>query len=123
MTRKASSDLTQPLNPDFFYRRHGPIARGVIGLEDSQIDEKIKTGELPPLVQAFASGRATGWLGSQLIELQRQRLAKALAAEVEPEPVEPEPTRQRAAAARRTSKPVVAGNVAAPKLESAGGSA
>jgi hypothetical protein len=77
MTRKASSDLTQPLNPDFFYRRHGPIARGVIGLEDSQIDARIKSGELPPPVPAFESGRATGWFGWQLIELQRQRLERA----------------------------------------------
>jgi predicted DNA-binding transcriptional regulator AlpA len=74
MPRKRTPDLTQPLNPDFFYRKHGPIARGVLGLADSQIDEKIKNGELPPLVRAFESGRAAGWLGSQLIELQRRRL-------------------------------------------------
>jgi hypothetical protein len=84
MTRPRPVDTTQPLNPDFFYRRHGPVARGVIGLADSQIDEKIKSGELPPLVRAFDSGRTNGWLGSQLIELQQRRLAKALAAESEP---------------------------------------
>jgi hypothetical protein len=77
--RKKPVDLTQPLVPHFFYRRHGPIAKGVIGLADTQIDEKIKNGELPPLVKAFESGRATGWLGSQLIELQERRLAKAQA--------------------------------------------
>jgi predicted DNA-binding transcriptional regulator AlpA len=77
MTRPRPVDPTQPLNPDFFYRRHGPIARGVIGLADSQIDEKIKNGELPPPVKAFDSGRLTGWLGSQLIELQQQRLERA----------------------------------------------
>jgi hypothetical protein len=70
-------DLTAPLVPHFFYRRHGPVAKGVIGLEDTQIDDKIKGGELPPLVPAFESGRATGWFGWQLIELQRQRLERA----------------------------------------------
>jgi hypothetical protein len=103
MTSPRPVDPTQPLNPDFFYRRHGPVARGVIGLADSQIDEKIKSGELPPLVRAFDSGRTTGWLGSQLIELQRQRLAKAFAAEVEPiKPVEAEP-RKRAAGKLKTT--------------------
>jgi hypothetical protein len=48
-----SLDLTQPLIPHFFYRRHGPIAKGVIGLEDSQIDVRIKSGELPLPVKAF----------------------------------------------------------------------
>jgi hypothetical protein len=95
-------DLTQPLIPHFFYRRHGPVAKGVIGLEDTQIDDKIKNGELPPLVKAFESGRARGWLGSQLIELQRQRLAKALAAEVELEPVEAEPRKRAKRAAPKT---------------------
>ena len=70
-------DLTQPLIPHFFYRRHGPVAKGVIGLEDTQIDARIKSGEIPPPVKAFESGRATGWFGSQLIELQRQRLERA----------------------------------------------
>jgi hypothetical protein len=70
-------DLTQPLIPHFFYRRHGLVAKGVIGLEDTQIDARIKSGELPLPVKAFESGRATGWLGHQLIELQRQRLERA----------------------------------------------
>jgi hypothetical protein len=87
-------DLTQPLIPHFFYRRHGPIAKGVIGLEDSQIDVRIKSGELPLPVKAFAGGRATGWFGWQLIELQRQRLAKAQIAKDEID--EAEPPRKRA---------------------------
>jgi predicted DNA-binding transcriptional regulator AlpA len=99
MTSKRTVDLTQPLNPDFFYRRHGPVARGVIGLADSQIDARIRSGELPQPVKAFASGRATGWFGWQLIELQRQRLAEAHAAEGE-QPAETEPTRKRAKRAR-----------------------
>ena len=100
-------DLTQPLVPHFFYRRHGPVAKGVIGLEDTQIDDKIKSGELPPPAKAFESGRATGWTGAQLIELQRQRLAKALAAEVEPiKPAEVEPERVEAEPPRKRAKRV-----------------
>jgi predicted DNA-binding transcriptional regulator AlpA len=102
MPRKKPVDLSQPLVPHFFYRRHSPIAKGVIGLADTQIDEKIKNGELPPLVKAFDSGRTVGWLGSQLIELQQQRLAKALATEVGTNVTEEEPTRERARATTNT---------------------
>jgi hypothetical protein len=63
------------------------------------IDARIRSGELPQPVKAFASGRATGWFGWQLIELQRQRLAEAHAAEGE-QPAEAEPTRKRAKRAR-----------------------
>jgi hypothetical protein len=94
-------DLTAPLVPHFFYRRHGPVAKGVIGLEDTQIDDKIKSGELPPLVKAFESGRATGWTGAQLIAFMEQRLAKALAAEPI-KPVEAEP-RKRAAGKQKAA--------------------
>jgi hypothetical protein len=52
----------------------------VIGLSDTQIDEKIKSGELDPPVKAFEGGRATGWFGFQLIEIQEQRFARANAA-------------------------------------------
>lgn len=51
----------------------------MIGLSDTQIDEKIKNGELDPPVKAFDDGRATGWFGFQLIEIQEQRLARAKA--------------------------------------------
>jgi hypothetical protein len=89
-------DLTQPLIPHFFYRRHGLVAKGVIGLEDSQIDEKVKSGELPPPVPAFESGRATGWFGWQLIELQRQRFERAKVQIAKDEIDEAEPPRKRA---------------------------
>jgi hypothetical protein len=96
-------DLTQPLIPHFFYRRHGLVAKGVIGLEDTQIDARIKSGELPLPVKAFESGRATGWFGWQLIELQRQRLAKAQIAKDEIDEAEPPRKRQAAAAAPSTA--------------------
>src|SRR5262249_16367407 len=77
MPRIKAPDLTQPLVLHFFYRRHGPIAKGVIGLSDTQIDEKIKNGELDPPVKAFEDGRATGWFGFKPIQIRKQGLARA----------------------------------------------
>jgi hypothetical protein len=64
------------LHPDLFYRKHHPFTLGVIGIGVTQIDEAIERGELPPLVSATESGRAVGWIGRQLIELQKRRLEK-----------------------------------------------
>jgi hypothetical protein len=67
------------LNPDFLYRKFDPVTLSVIGLGPSQINAAIQRGELPPPVNVTESGRATGWLGSQLIALQEKRLAEAIA--------------------------------------------
>lgn len=78
MPRKPPLDLTQPLVPHFFYPKSGAVAKGVIGLKsDSQIQAKIDSGELKPPIAAFEDGRRVGWMGSYLIELQQQRLARA----------------------------------------------
>ena len=74
--RKPRVDEMAQLRPEFIYRKHSPVAIGVIGLGVSQIDEQIKNGELPPLVK-LGSGRAVGWYGSQLIKLREERIAKA----------------------------------------------
>jgi predicted DNA-binding transcriptional regulator AlpA len=74
--RKPRVDESAELKPEFIYRKHSPVAIGVIGLGVSQIDEQIKNGALPPLVR-LGPGRAVGWYGSQLIELRRQRIAAA----------------------------------------------
>jgi hypothetical protein len=79
MTAKKPATNERGLNPDFLYRKFDPVTLNVIGLGPSQVNEAIKRGELPPTVSATESGRATGWLGSQLIELQRKRLAEAMA--------------------------------------------
>jgi predicted DNA-binding transcriptional regulator AlpA len=69
----------QPLHPDFIYRAESDIAIAVTGVGPSQRKVAIERGELPPLVKV--GKRARGWLGSQLIELQRRRLAEAEAAQ------------------------------------------
>jgi hypothetical protein len=77
MTKPKPDTAIGAIHPDYFYRKSSPEARGVIGLGPTQTEEAIKQGKLPPPVDAYDGGRATGWLGRQLIELQRQRLAKA----------------------------------------------
>jgi predicted DNA-binding transcriptional regulator AlpA len=75
-TKPVAPDIER-INPDFFYRKHGATARAVIGLGASQTDEMIKAGKLPPPIRAFEGSKAIGWLGSQLIQLQKHRLARA----------------------------------------------
>jgi predicted DNA-binding transcriptional regulator AlpA len=47
------------------------------GFKHSQLDEKIKSGEIPAPFPLSESGRAVGWTGAQIIEHQRRRLAAA----------------------------------------------
>jgi hypothetical protein len=67
-----------PLVPHFFYRR--PLAPFFIGLEMSQIEEKIKDGELPPFVKATEGAKAMGWYGHQIITIQQERIKETEAA-------------------------------------------
>jgi hypothetical protein len=79
VTRKKSTTTTttiEPLDPYGFYRKSSATARRVIGLGSTATDARIKSGELEPPVPAFEGGRATGWLGSQLIKLQNRRLER-----------------------------------------------
>ena len=47
------------------------------GYGHTQLDVKIKAGEIPAPVSLSPSGRARGWLGRQIIEHQRRLLAAA----------------------------------------------
>jgi predicted DNA-binding transcriptional regulator AlpA len=66
-----SHDLT--LDPNEIFRPRQ--ARKYFGLGHSQIALKVKSGELPPPIKLSPSGSAVGWLGSQIIEYHRTRLA------------------------------------------------
>lgn len=70
-------DPAVPINPAFTYRKHSPTARAVIGLGPTQIDEKIKSGELPPTFPLSESGKAQGWTGQQLLAIQKRRMDQA----------------------------------------------
>jgi hypothetical protein len=52
------------------YRKHeGPK---FFGLQSSQLEEKIRSGEIPAPVSLTKSGRAKGWFGWQIAEHHRQ---------------------------------------------------
>jgi predicted DNA-binding transcriptional regulator AlpA len=50
-------------------------ARNYFGYQPTQLDEKIKAGEIPTPIPLSDTGRAVGWLGSQIIEWQAKRVA------------------------------------------------
>jgi hypothetical protein len=54
--------------------REGPR---YFGYRHTQLDEKIRSGEIPAPLSLSASGRAKGWLGRQIIEHHRRLLALA----------------------------------------------
>jgi predicted DNA-binding transcriptional regulator AlpA len=59
-----------PIHPNEIVRvKDGPR---FFGLSDTQIETKIKKGEIPAPMSLSASGRAKGWLGSQILDYQAQ---------------------------------------------------
>jgi hypothetical protein len=75
--KKPKLPLNAEIVPHFTYRKFSPVALNVIGLGPSQLDEAIERGELPPPLDLTPSGRAQGWTGQQLLDLQAERLARA----------------------------------------------
>jgi predicted DNA-binding transcriptional regulator AlpA len=72
MPRNAcESDLT--LDPNEIFRPKQ--AEKYFGLRHSQIALKVKAGEIPAPIKLSASGSAVGWLGSQINEYHKTRLA------------------------------------------------
>lgn len=69
----ASNDLALTLDPNQIFRPRE--ARKYFGLGHSQIAVKVKAGEIPAPIKLSGSGAAVGWLGSQIIEYHKYRLA------------------------------------------------
>ena len=65
------------IKPHRVYRKSHKITREILGLGPTAIDEAIADNALPPPMPLTAHGKATGWMGWQLIEVQRKRLAAA----------------------------------------------
>lgn len=65
-----------PLVPDRFYRRAEVVANRYLGYSDTQLEIKIRAGEIDPPISLSASSRASGWFGRTLIELQSRYAAK-----------------------------------------------
>jgi hypothetical protein len=74
--KPAPPDAAAELIPHFSYRLNSPVVIGVLGLGRSQIDDAIERGELEPPIKLTASGRARAYTGSQLLRIQRRRLAQ-----------------------------------------------
>jgi predicted DNA-binding transcriptional regulator AlpA len=67
--------IRETLDPHQIIRRRE--GRKYFGLGLTQIDEKIKKGEIPKPIALSDSGRATGWTGRQIIEHQARLVAAA----------------------------------------------
>jgi hypothetical protein len=73
------NDNISELDPNQIIRlRHG---RKYFGFGPTQLDLKIKSGEVPKPLALSDTGHAKGWLGSQIIAHQRRLLEAAAKAE------------------------------------------
>jgi hypothetical protein len=61
-----------PLRPDRFYRRNEVIEQKYLGYSDTQLEEKIRAGEIDPPVRLSRNGRAVGWFGRTIIKLRAE---------------------------------------------------
>jgi hypothetical protein len=61
-TKSAAPDSKpfEPIDPLGFYRKTGPVVRRAMGVGLTMMDEKIKSGELPPPIPAFEGSKAIG---------------------------------------------------------------
>jgi predicted DNA-binding transcriptional regulator AlpA len=70
------SNFLLGLDPDQIVRRaQGPR---YFGLKKSQLAEAIKDGKIPAPFPLVEGGRATGWLGRQIIAHHHRRIAAQL---------------------------------------------
>jgi predicted DNA-binding transcriptional regulator AlpA len=63
----------RPLVPGEFYRRSENWK--YYGYRPTQLEEKIKSGEIPPPISLSDTGRACGWFGRTIIAWQQEREA------------------------------------------------
>jgi predicted DNA-binding transcriptional regulator AlpA len=73
-------EIHEELHPNQIVRKREGAK--YFGYKRSQLDEKIKSGEIPPTFPLSKSGRAQAWTGRQIIEYQRARLAAAKRSDV-----------------------------------------
>ena len=74
---KPSPHAVLPIDPDRFYRKSEIVQRRFYGYGPTQFEEKVKVGEIDPLISLSDSGRATGQIGRTILEWQARRSAKA----------------------------------------------
>jgi hypothetical protein len=76
MPRRPAAQFT-PLVPDRFYRKGEVVANRYFGVGSTQLEEKIKGGEIEPPIPLSESGHACGWFGRYIIKWQAEREAAA----------------------------------------------
>jgi predicted DNA-binding transcriptional regulator AlpA len=64
-----------PINPDWIYRLHDGWK--YFGFSPTQMDARIRDGDIPQPISLSDGGRAKGWLGSTILQWQAERQAKA----------------------------------------------
>jgi predicted DNA-binding transcriptional regulator AlpA len=75
MRKSENFTLDLDLDPNQIFRPKE--AEKYFGYKRSQLNEKIKSGEIDPPIPLSDSGRAVGFTGRQIIEHHRRRLAAA----------------------------------------------
>jgi predicted DNA-binding transcriptional regulator AlpA len=65
-----------PINPHVFYRM-AEWGEAFFGFAASQLETKIRMGEIPKPISLTDTGRARGWFGHPILAWQQERLAKA----------------------------------------------
>jgi predicted DNA-binding transcriptional regulator AlpA len=69
-------DLGLDIDPNEIIRRE--LGHKYFGLKRSQLDQQIKDGKIPRPFPLVEGGRATGWLGRQIIKHHQKRIAARL---------------------------------------------
>jgi hypothetical protein len=65
--------VVERVRPDSFYRRSVVVRNRLLGYGSTQLNEKIKAGEIDPPVRLSETGRACGWWGHYLLSRQSRR--------------------------------------------------
>lgn len=70
---REDDDQNFGIDPAAFYRWNQ--GEKLFGFKHSQLSEAVKTGKLPPPFAVVEGGSAKGWVGTQIIEHRRARIA------------------------------------------------
>jgi len=63
---KLADSTAEAIHPDYIYRK-AQYGRKFFGYGATQLDEKIRLGEVPKPVKLSGTGRAEGWFGHQIL--------------------------------------------------------
>ncbi len=84
MSVSDAAETTGELHPAYIYRETEVVR--ISGFKHTALHQKIKRGQFPAPIKLSDSGRATGWLGRELIAWQQARAAAREAADQASDP-------------------------------------